>query len=95
MRCEHPVHRLGADELAMLDTAVKTLQAALWGDHPPTVFGNNPVALRVANKLADRFEEGQPTHHAKDGCWHIHYPPRAAIWHHHYRTCGDNYDDQR
>lgn len=95
MTCEHRVHQLGPDELAMLDTAVSMVQAALWGDHMPTVFGNNPAALRVATKLAGQFDGDTTVHHAKDGCWHIHYPPHAAIWHHHYRTCGDNYDDQR
>lgn len=91
--CQHPAHGLEADEVMLLRTAVTTVQGALWGQHPPTVFGNRPVQLAIAEKLADRLAgddqdyTGLTVHHAKDGCFHYHFQPRAFLWADHLSAC--------
>jgi hypothetical protein len=84
--CDHLVHYLAPAERAMLATAVTTIQGALWGTHPPTVFGNDPSALMIVRRLGEHFD-GSTVHHAKDGCWHAHFPTQAFNWHSHLRTC--------
>lgn len=89
--CQHPAHGLAPAEIAMLRTAVTTVQAALWGSHPPTVFGNSEAMLNIAMSLDEAFVlDGEPratVHHAKDGCFHLHYSTKAFPWAGHLSTC--------
>lgn len=90
--CPHPAHGLEPGEVLLLRTAVSTVQGALWGEHPPTVFGNNPGMLVVARSLADSLSGndnqcGATVHHAKDGCFHVHFPTRAFLWADHLSAC--------
>lgn len=89
--CPHPVHGLDPSEVMMLRTAVSTVQTALWGNHPPTVFGNSETMLDIALSLDEAFVlDGAPratVHHAKDGCFHLHYPTKAFLWADHLSAC--------
>ena len=95
--CDHPSHGLDHGQRLMLETAVRTVQTALWGHHPPTVFGNNPSMLTVARSLADLLAQdgdqcGATVHHAKDGCFHVHFPSRAFLWADHLKSCPASLD---
>lgn len=89
--CDHPSHRLDHGQRLMLDTAVRTVQTALWGHHPPTVFGNDPTMLHVAMMLDEELvldgAERATVHHAKDGCFHLHFSVRAFGWADHLKSC--------
>jgi hypothetical protein len=88
MTCDHPSHDLDPEQRKMLGTAIKTVQGALWGYHPPTVFGNADYALQVVKSLGKALGE-MHIHHAADGCWTAHYTITAAIWHDHLTECAD------
>lgn len=89
--CPHPVHGLAPAEVAMLRTAVTTVQQAVWSYHAPTVFGNSETMLDIALSLDEAFVlDGAPratVHHAKDGCFHLHYPTKAFLWADHLSAC--------
>lgn len=94
-RCEHPVHHLNDPQQLMLNTAVVTVQEALWGHHAPTVFGNSKSALDAVKSLASAIEYDDhrdtpasiTVHHAPDGCFHAHFGTRAIEWHDHLMQC--------
>jgi len=86
MQCRHPAHRLSDIHALMLETAVTTVQQALWSEHAPTVFGNSPSAEKIAKSLGKELGEYH-IHHAPDGCWTVHYTYRAEQWHTHLNEC--------